>query len=76
VVRASSRAATACSRFTDGNWAKEFIESLAAFEIVEERLDRHAGVNKDRHAAEDVGVAVYDLAELGHAGHSVWHLGV
>ena len=56
--------------------AKEFVEGLAAFEVVEERLDRNACADKDRRAAEDVGVAVYDLAELGHAERAVPYLGV
>jgi len=51
--------------------AKEFVEGLATFEVVEEGLDRNACANKDWRAAEDLGVAVYDLAELSHAKGSV-----
>ena len=45
---------------------QEFVESLATFEIVEQRLHGHARTDEDRRTAENFGIAVYDLAELGH----------
>src|SRR5438552_2029959 len=43
---------------------QEIVESLAAFEIVEQRLHRHARPDEDHRAAENFGIAMYDLAEL------------
>src|SRR3989442_4844635 len=50
---------------------EELVEGLAALEVVEEGLDRDPGADENRRAAEDVGVAVEDLAELSHADRSV-----
>ena len=46
---------------------QEFVESLATFEIVEQRLHRHAGTDEDRRASENFWIAVYDFAEPIHA---------
>lgn len=45
---------------------QEFVESLAAFEIVEQRLHRHARPDEDRRASENFRIAVYEFAEPVH----------
>ena len=45
--------------------AQKFVESLAALEIVEERMDGHAATDEDGCASKDLGIAVYH----GVAGH-------
>lgn len=45
---------------------QELVESLTAFEIVEQRLHRHARADEHRRAAENFRIAVYDFAEPLH----------
>lgn len=47
--------------------AQEFIERLATFEIVKQRLDRHAGADKDRRAAKGLWVGVDSVLEIHSA---------
>jgi hypothetical protein len=47
---------------------EKLVERIAGFEIVVQRLDWHAGPDKNRSAAEDLRVAVYDWRLVGH-GH-------
>src|SRR5215470_921409 len=47
--------------------AEELVQGFAAFQIVKQRLDRHAGADKHRRAPEDVRVAVCDIAWPCHA---------
>jgi hypothetical protein len=47
--------------------AQEFIERLAAFEVVEQRLDGYTGADKDRRAAEGLWIAVDRVLEVHSA---------
>src|SRR5262252_8026571 len=47
--------------------AEELVQGFAAFQVVKQRLDRHAGADKHRRAPEDVRVAVHDVAWPRHA---------
>jgi hypothetical protein len=49
-----------------GELVQEFVECLATFEIVEQRLNRHARTDEDGRAPENLGVAVYDVLEPVH----------
>ena len=51
--------------------AEKLVQGFAAFEVVEQRLDRHARTDKHRRAPEDVRVTVHDVAWPGHAGRSI-----
>ena len=68
---ASRIAGTSGRRCGTRKLTEELVESFSALEVVEERLYGHPGADEDRRAAEDLGVAVYDLAQLGHADRSV-----
>src|SRR6185295_10725910 len=46
--------------------SQEFIKRVAAFEVVEQRLHRHASPNEDRGAAEDLGVTMNHRQLGGH----------
>ena len=48
-----------CSRLTEGNPTRNSSIRLARFEIIKQRLHRHAGAGKHRCAAHDVGGARY-----------------
>jgi hypothetical protein len=52
--------------------AKKLVQGLAAFEVIEQRLDRNACADEHRRPAEDVRVAEHDVAYPGHAGSSVY----
>ena len=45
---------------------EKFVESLAAFQMLEERLNRHPRADKDWRSAQDVPIAVDDLVESHH----------
>src|SRR5215470_12628960 len=47
--------------------AEELVQGFAAFQVVKQRLDRHAGADKHRRAPKDVRVAVHDVAWPRHA---------
>ena len=39
---------------------EKFVERISGFEVVVQRLDAHTGADKNRGAAEDLRVPVYD----------------
>ena len=47
---------------------KELAERVATLEVVEERLHRNSGTDKHRGTAENLGIAVDNLAHLRHRG--------
>ena len=49
----------------------KFVEGLAAFQMIEERLNRHPRADKDRRSAEDVWIAVDDFVESHHMNRSI-----
>src|SRR6266545_3782625 len=50
---------------------EKFIKSLAAFQMIEERLNGHSRADKDRRSAEDVRIAMDDLVESHHMDLSI-----
>lgn len=42
--------------------AKKLVQGLAAFQVIEQRLDRNPCADEDRRAPENVRVAVHDVA--------------
>lgn len=46
---------------------EKLVESIATFQMIEERLHRDPRADKDRGATEDVWIALDDLAQLHHA---------
>src|SRR5258707_9503228 len=53
---------------------KEFVQRLAALQIVEQRTNRHAGAREHRRAAENARVAVHDFPQLRHALLQDWNV--
>ena len=51
---------------------EEVIEGFTAFEIVEERLDRHSRADENGRSPENLGIAAHDLAQLRKGSTSVW----
>jgi hypothetical protein len=49
-----------------GKIVEKFIERLAAFQIVQESLERHAGAAKDRRPAKNIGIADDHFIAWGH----------
>lgn len=46
---------------------EEFVEAMAAFQVINEIPKRHARSDEHRSAAQDIGIAVYDC----FASHSI-----
>src|SRR5207302_2686292 len=53
---------------------EELIERIPGFEVVEERLDRHARPDEHRGPAENLGMAVHDSRSVGHDQTTVYRL--
>jgi hypothetical protein len=49
-----------------GKALEKLVERISGFEVVVQRLDGHPGPDKNRSAAEDLRVAVYDWRFVGH----------
>ena len=49
-----------------GKALEKLVERIPGFEVVVQRLDGHPGPDKNRSAAEDLRVAVYDWRFVGH----------
>src|SRR6476469_9985013 len=49
-----------------GKALEKLVERIPGFEVVVQRLDGHPSTDKNRSAAEDLRVAVYDWRFVGH----------
>jgi len=45
---------------------EKLVERIPGFEVVEERLDRHARPDEHRGPAENLGIAEHDSRSVGH----------